>query len=360
MKGGNLIWITGFFLISCQKKLAEVKAPDFNVVETEITVKAGTPAKFAFTGSAATISFYSGEISKDYQFRNGRTVDVAGKGLTLNFTSQLGTVTPAGTQNNQLSLLVSTDFNGNYTDLASVKAATWRDITSQFTFGSSATAVASGVVNLTELVIAGKPIYFALRYINKPQVANGFARQWIIENFSLKSVDAKVNDAVVTIADHALTGFRIVDENPVNAKFRSTITNTRATLYGPVYKNPLDPIYDPNNPIFDKNNPIYDPKSPEYNPGAVYKDFVPYDPASPYNDPSSENWAVSAPIVLGTIELGKDWATAVRTSVYGAVPEAYSYTYNKPGRYEAYFIAANNTIEEGASVEKKVIVNVTP
>ncbi|WP_018626278.1 DUF5017 domain-containing protein [Niabella aurantiaca] len=360
MKIKNLIAAAGVLLVSCQKKLAEVVTPDFDVTVTALTVKAGTPAVFGFSGRAATVAFYPGEIYRDYNYRSGRRVDVAGKGLALSFSNGVAAGNPAGTQANQFSILLSTDFDGNYADLAGVKAATWVNITDSFALATSATMVATQAADLSKYVVAGKPVYFALRYINRPQVANGYARQWIIENFLLESMEARVNDAAVTIADQALAGFRIVDENPLNAKARSTVTNTRVTLYGPVYKDPADPIYDPDNPVFDPHNPIYDPKSPQYNPGAVLPVYIPYDPASPYNDPYSENWAVSAPITLGTVELGKDWSIPVRSSVYGAMPAAYSYTYNIPGQYEAVFVAANNTIEEEAVVVKKVIVEVTP
>ncbi|MGJ7029621.1 DUF5017 domain-containing protein [Niabella hirudinis] len=360
MKIRTLIPAAGIFLLSCQKKPAEVVAPDFDVTTTELTVKAGTPAVFKFTGKAATLAFYPGEVYKDYNYKDGRSIDVAGKGLTLAFSNGVAAGSPAGTQVRQFSILLSTDFNGNYNDFAAVKAATWVNITDSFILAASATMVATRTVDLSKYVVAGKPVYFALRYINRPQVANGYARQWLVENFLLKSIDAKIDTTAVTIANQALAGFRIVDENPVNAKARSTITNTRVTLYGPVYKNPADPIYDPANPVFDPRNPIYDPKSPQYNPGAVLPVYVPYDPNSPYNDPYSENWAVSAPISLGVVELGKDWSVPVRTSVYSAMPATYSYTYKNPGRYEAVFVAANNTIEDNASVVKKVIMNVTP
>ncbi|WP_008583527.1 DUF5017 domain-containing protein [Niabella soli] len=360
MKIKNLIWLAGIFFMSCQKKLAVVTAPDFDVTTTTVTVKAGVPAVFKFSGIATTVSFYPGEIYKDYNYKDGRSVAVAGKGLALSFSNGVAAGTPAGTQANQFSILLSTDFNGNYKDLASVKAATWVNITDSFTLATSATMVATRSVNLSRFVQAGKPVYFALRYINRPQVANGFVRQWLVENFLLKSVDTVLNGAVVTIADQALAGFRIVDQNPVNAPARSTVTNTRVTLYGPIYKNPADPIYNPNNPVFDPKNPIYDPKSPQYNPNAVLPVYVAYDPNSPYNDPASENWAVSTAITLDSVSLGKDWSIPVRTSIYGAMPVAYSYTYSVPGQYTAYFVAANNTIEHSAATVKKVVVMVTP
>jgi len=347
-------------MVSCEKKLIVKDAPDFTVTTEAATYKAGEPVKFDIQGSADIISFYSGETYHDYMFRNGRTVDVAGQGLALSFKSGVAPGNPPGTQTNQFSILVSTDFNGNYSDLASVKAATWTDITDSFTLGTTATLVPSDTVNLSKFVVSGKPVYFALRYINRPQIANGFAQQWLIENFTLNSINAQINGKPVVISDQVHTGFRIVDQYPQDAPARSQVTTTRVTLYGPVYKDPNDPIFDPNNPVFDPKNPIYNPDSTAYVPGAVPPVYVPYDPNSPYNDPLSENWAVSGPISLDTVELGRDWAVAVRSSVYAAKPTTYSYTYQTPGTYKAYFVASNNTIDESKAIVREVDITITP
>lgn len=349
-----------FAMVSCQKNLVVKNAPDFAVsVDAATTYKAGDPVVFNLQGNADVISFYSGEIFRDYAFREGREVDVAGHGFNLGFRSAVAPGTPAGTQANQFSILASTDFNGNYNDLASVKSATWTDITSRFTLGTSATFVASGTQDISDLLVAGKPIYFALRYINRPQVDNGFARQWMVESFTLTSNDS-LNNAPVIISDQIHTGFRIVDENPVNAPARSTITTTRVTLYGPVYKDPNDPIFDENNPVFDPANPIYDPTSPQYVLGAQVPEYVPYDPNSPYNDPESENWAVSGPVVAEKVDFGIDKPVSVTSGIYLASPAVYKYTYNTPGTYKAYFVGSNNTIDETKSIAREVNITITP
>jgi hypothetical protein len=347
-------------MISCTKEFDVKDTPDFTVTTEANTFKAGEPVKFQIAGSADIISFYSGEIYHDYAFKDGRQVDVTGKGLTLSFKSGVAAGTPPGTQADQFSILTSTDFTGNYSDLAAVKAATWTDITDKFTLGTSATLVTSDTADLSSLLISGKPIYFALRYLNRPQIAYGFAKQWLIESFTLNSKDTLNNGVPITIADQVHTGFRIVDEYPAEAPARSQVTATRVTLYGPVYKDPNDPIFDPNNPIFDPENPIYNPDSAAYIPTAVLPEFVPYDPNSPYNDPGSENWAVSAPISLGPVELGNDWSVAVRSSVYAAKPAIYTYTYKTPGTYKAYFVASNNSIDETKQMVKEVDVTITP
>ena len=355
------IFLFGLVLMaSCQKKLIVKDAPDFSVsIDAATTYKAGTPVVFKLQGDADVISFYSGEIYREYAFKDGREVGVAGQGLNLNFNSAVAPGSPAGTQTNQFSLLVSTNFNGNYDNLASVKAATWTNITDRFTLGTSATFLASGKKDISDLLVAGKPIYFALRYINKPQIDNGFARQWMVENFTLTS-NAMLNNVPVTISNQVYAGFRIVDENPVNAPARSTITTTRVTLYGPIYKDPNNPLYNPNNPVFDPKNPIYDPTSPQFVPNAQVPKYVPYDPNSPYNDPASENWAVSGPITIDKVSLGKDWPVGVTAGIYLANPTVYKYTYNTPGTYKAYFVASNNTIDENKTVVKEVSITITP
>lgn len=347
-------------MASCEKKLAVKDAPDFMVTTEASSYKVGEPVTFNIQGSADVISFYSGEIYHDYMFSQGRAVDVAGKGLTLSFKNGVAPGNPPGTQTDQFSVLLSTDFGGDYTDLASVKAATWIDITDSFTLATTATLVPTDTVNLSQFAASGKPVYFALRYINRPQIANGFAMQWLVENFTLSSVDAQVNGVPVVIRDQIHAGFRVIDEYPEDAPSRSQVTTTRVTLYGPVYKDPNDPIFDPNNPVFDPKNPMYNPDSAAYVPGAVPPVYVPYDPGSPYNDPLSESWAVSGPVSLDSLTLGNDRAVAVRSSVYATKPTTYSYTYQTPGTYKAYFVASNNTIDASKKVVREVDITITP
>ncbi len=360
MKFRNYFMLSALLaLISCTKTLDVKDAPDFTVSTDASTYKVNDLITFKIEGSADVISFYSGEVYRDYAFKDGRMVDVSGQKDSLSFNSGVTPGTPAGTQLNQFSILASTDFSGNYNDLTSVKAATWKDITSRFTLGTNATLVKSSTQNITDLVVTGKPIYFALKYINSPQVMNGFARQWLIENFTLTS-SVRLNDVPVIITDQVHAGFRIVDQNPVNAPARSQVTTTRVTLYGPVYKDPKDAIFDPTNPIFDPKNPIYDPASTQYIATAVLPKFVAYDPNSPYNDPLSENWAVSAPITLNKVDLGIDKAVAVRSSVYTVKPAIYTYRYAKPGTYKAVFVATNSTIDESKQVVQELDFTITP
>lgn len=350
------ILAAALIMASCEKPAIEAEAPAFDVTAEKTTYKAGESVKFLITGGEAqAISFYSGELKKEYASRSGRVADVAGAGATLAFTSSV----QLGTQANQLSLLASTNFNGDYSSVAKLKAATWVDITNRFKLGTSTAFLASGTVDVSDLIVAGKPIYFAFRYNTKKQATNGIARQWFIQTFTLNSKKLLDNTLALTIADQAGTGFRIVDDLKDKAPALSSITATRLTLQGNTYLNASLPQFNPANPIFDPKNPIYDPQDPAYQPTAIFKPFVPFDPASPYNDPESEHWAVSKAISIDKVDLGPDWSTAIKGLTNPVLTE-YRYTYAKAGTYKATFVAANGNIDQQKVITKEITITITP
>lgn len=368
----NILFGT-LLMASCSKELEVEKAPDFDVTTETATFKAGQPVMFNVTGGEAhIISFYSGETLKDYAFKDGRAIDVKAVGATMDFTSSL----QGGAQANQLSILASTDFNGDYSSLAKVKAATWTDITSRFAIGTTAAFVASGVKDISDLMVAGKPIYIAFKYVTKPQAVNGLARQWFIQNFAIKSTTTLINTATglplaLNIANQANAGFRIIDENAVvkpgpnfvpydKAPAQSVVTSIRITLWGNRYLTPGLAIFDPADPMFDPKNPIYDPGNPAYKPTSIRPTFIPYNPTSPFNDPLSEHWAVSKPISKDQIDLGPDRPVAAKVSVTSPKLTVYNYTYAKPGTYKAVFVASNNSIDDVKQVVKEITLTINP
>src|SRR5665647_645429 len=188
--------LLGALLIaSCSKKIEVTNAPDFNVTTDSATYKAGQVVTFNIKDNGANIiSFYSGETLHEYAFKDGRTIDVKGVGATMAFTSSV----QLGTQVNQLSVMASTDFNGDYSSLATVKAATWTDITSRFALGTGTAFLASGTKDISDLMVPGKPIYIAYRYVTKPQATNGLARDWFIQSFAINSLAILANTASAT------------------------------------------------------------------------------------------------------------------------------------------------------------------
>jgi hypothetical protein len=319
------------FLASCEAGLPEVATPDFNVSTQSATYKAGQLVTFNITGDAHTVSFYSGEPLKEYAYRNGRLVDAGNSGAKLSFTSALsggsqGTIpaSPILITNAppQLRVLASTDYNGKY-DFASLGSAIWTDITSRFNFGTTAAFQPSGSVDISDVLVPGKPLYIAYKYTTLPQATNGTARNYQIESFTLNSnKDIGTADMPVTptITNLLGAGFRIIDQNPVSAPARSIITTTRISLLGNLY----DSVNDPG------------------------------------NDPQSENWAISRAINTSSFDLGIDKAVPIREQVSASALISHTYTYAKPGTYTATFVASNLTKNDRKEVVKEITITITP
>lgn len=342
-----LLGLSLLALTACEKDL-QVDAPDFAVTTEKQVYKVGEQIKFNFTGYADIISFYSGAVKNDYAFREGRLIDLNTQGLTFSFQSAVS----GGTQADQLAIMVSTDFNGDYSNLNALKAATWTDVTSRFTLGKDATFITSTSKDLSDLAVAGKPFYIAFKYLTKPQLVNGAARSWMIQSFEVKSTSL-FSGANPIIKDQVYAAFQVVDQDKQNTPSRSVVTSSRLTLLGNTYNNPADPKWDPTNPIYDPLNPIYDPKDPLYDPTAVRPTFVPYDSTNVYNDPLRETWAVSTPIVLDKLDVGPDLSIPVRGIRNPKILE-YFYTYSAPGIYKAYFIGSNATLNNTKTVMREL------
>ncbi len=341
-------------LMACDGDLPVRNVPSFDVTTAASTFKVGQEVVFKITGEADVIGFYSGQMYNDYDFRDGRVMQFNPQGANLSFTSSVQN----GTQANQLAVLASSDFNGNYGSLANVKTATWTDITSRFTLGTSATFLASTNKSISDLVVTGKPLYIAFKYVTKPQATNGLSRTWMIQGFNVTS-STLVSNVNPVLQDQPYAAFRIVQEDSVNTPARSLVTSTRVTLLGNVYKDPKDPIFDPANPIYDPKNPIYDPTSVLYDRTAVRPTYVPYDAASQYNDASREIWAISKPIATDKVDLGPDWAIPVR-GIRNPKAVEYRFTYTTPGTYKVYFVASNNTKDETRQVVKELSLTIAP
>lgn len=334
---------------SCENKLAVDAAPDFDVTVASSIVAPGQPVNFTITGHADIISFFSGEPRRQYDYKEGRVVEMGYKGARLSFNTG---ITGTGTQNNALSVLISNNFNGDYSSLASVKAATWVDVTDSLKFATNATFTPSGALDISRFTETGGPIHVAYKYVTKPQLENGAARTWMVEAFNVSSIET-YNNAVLPFINQTFAAFTIVDEDKANNPSRSTVTTSRLSILGNEFEDPNSDKYDPENPIYDPANPIYDPNHEFYDPDAVRPEFVPYDPNNPYNDPLRETWAVSAPIRTDKVDLGPDRPVGIR-GIRNPKLTAYSYTFANAGTYEVVFVATNSTKDEQKTVVKKI------
>jgi hypothetical protein len=159
---------------SCKKGVDD---PEFDITFNEKVYAINEPIKFNILGGADLITFYSGEVGKEYRYRERFRVD--GK-PTMSFTSYSQN-TP---QANSLSLLVSTDFNGA-NDIDNLQKATWKDITSRATLSTGTDNTPSGTIDLTDIQVPDVPVYFAFKYVAK----QGAVAQptWTIKNIVINN-----------------------------------------------------------------------------------------------------------------------------------------------------------------------------
>ncbi|TSA59361.1 MAG: DUF5017 domain-containing protein [Sediminibacterium sp.] len=300
-----IVMMASSILISCQKNLPVDGLENFNVTTDSVSYKAGTSVRFAFQGGEAQdISFYSGETLKEYDFKDGHIVDVTGQTAVLAFSTAVN----LGTQLNQLYVMASTDFKGDYSSMTAVKAATWTDITARFKYGTTTTFLATSA-DVTDLMVAGKPLYIAFKYITKPQGVNGVARQWSIQSLTLTSGKKLNNTVALTLSDEPSAGFQLVDQSATTAPALSAITTAKIVLQGNNYTTA--------------------------------------------NDPTSENWAISTGINIDKVNLGPDLSTALKGMTAAALKE-YRYVYATPGTYKAVFTSSNNSINETKQTSKTI------
>lgn len=275
------------------KKTVEVTVPRFEVTTDKKIYTTGEEVKFIFDGDPGLISFYSGEPEKDYAYKDGRIIDMTKLRMSFNTSRQFGT------QLDQYSVLASTDFNGKY-DITNVKAANWTDITSRFDIATGATYVSSGVKDVSDLIVDGKPLYIVLRFIDDPAKA-GSANNWLTQSFLMES-DTDLGK--VKMLD--LTGWTILYEG-AKEPTRSSISTSTITLRG------------------NANLP------------RVY----------------TEDWCVSKAVITGKVDKGPDKPVAIKTNG-DAKLNSFSYRYATKGNYKAYFIAYNANIYGSEHVVKSV------
>lgn len=292
--------LCSLLLGACNK--VEVATPDFEVTTLSKTVKAGAELTFEFAGDPDQISFYSGEPLSDYAYKSGRVLNA--EGLDMSFT----TTVQYGGQKDQLSILTSTNFNGNYV-IEDIKKATWTDITAEYALATSTTQKTWGPKDLKSMMVAGKPVYIAFRYTTLPQAVNGAQRTWTIRAFEVNTNTAL---GVQALADHAGAGFKLVHDGPLEPG-RASVGSSSIALRG----NTAD------------------------------------------TETPTEDWVISKGITTGPIDMGPDRPIPIKGFVDTKTPD-YKYIYANPGTYKATFVASNSNIYGAAEVVKQVEITVTP
>lgn len=297
----------------------DLSAPAFEVSTTAATFKKGTAVQFTFKGNPQLISVYTGEFGKDYNYREGRTLDVTG--LNLAFNSAVANEGAGTSQTGMFSLQVSSNFNGDYSSFAHVQAATWTDVTDRLTKQEAATTATSSLatpadgIDLSDLRVAGKPLYIAFKYNIRPQSINGIWRSWTFQGFSLTGNTASGKQ---TLGNMASTAFRVVRKNP-EITSRTTTSSTVLTL---------------------RHTDL------ALEPGAA--------------ETATENWIISQTFSnVNSINFGPDLSTPIQGGTSSVEKKDYSYTFSKAGQYSVYFVAANVSLDGKAETVRKVDLTIT-
>src|SRR5690606_1493110 len=202
---------------SCSMEM-HVPEPSFEIEGYDIEQTVDTlgnavyQVSFQLSGDPDIVSFYSGQIGNDYQYKDGRLVDF--DALNLSFSTNV----QFGNQADQFSVKVSSDFDGNYT-LQHVTEADWTDITEDFMLGKDASFVQSGIKDIKAYKKESTPLYIAFKYTYRPKTEAGTANIWRVNNFQLSGTTAIGN---ISIADQKSGAWTFVD-NFIDVPGRATI-----------------------------------------------------------------------------------------------------------------------------------------
>lgn len=305
--------------LACENE--KVDTPEFQVSVDSTTYHVGESVTFKLSGDADIISFYSGTTGNAYEYsQTDRIVEAL---ASVTFQTQNRSQTYSGVdagssycQDNQFKVRISTDFNGQY-DSASVKNATWVDLTPSFSIGplacsSTSSYVSAGTVDLTNYLEDEKPFYFAFQYINLPNVDNGNCNIWRFSNFNLTAV-SDAGSVTVATQNSALWTSVFMGPNWDHTRGYSTTTTAVTMRADPAYRN-ID----------------------------------------------QELWCISSGLTVDKeINVGEDKAIGIK-ALADTPLTSYSYVFNEPGVYLVTFIAANTNIYDRKETIRQIQITVIP
>ncbi|NGF58017.1 DUF5017 domain-containing protein [Parapedobacter sp. SGR-10] len=298
---------------SCEYKMELTPNLDDFAVSTGANVyRVNEIVDFKLKGNPDIITFYSGELYNDYAHKDGRIIRV--EHADLYFTTSIPVT--ARPQENQFAVMASTDFNGDYSSWSNIDDAHWVDITDRFILATSITFTSSGVVDISDLIEPGKPLFIGFKYtvrskaeINDP--AHERPRTWHIQSFTFTG---NTDAGPLVMGDMETAGFNIIHQHPEIVS-KTVQSASRITFLGHPMDEPTDP------------------------------------------DIHTEIWAVSKPFETGDVNRGPDRPIAVKADLNPRL-ESYTHTYTKPGIYKAYFVGMNANIEGSQQVIREVDVTV--
>lgn len=287
-------------LTACQK--TNVYSPDnFDVTVDNSIVNVNDTITFNLSGSPDFITFYSGEPGRSYEL--SKVTKMESDSTLLNFstsTTAPGTTTQPLSVNN-VSILVSTNFNGKM-DSASIASAAWTDISNRFTFATTTSTVQSKVARVDDLKVPGAPFYVAFKYVSDSAKATSLPRRWTIASFGLR--------------------------NHFNTKIASLAGGASGTTL-PFTTGGFVPVS-----LSNSGNHW------NFSSGSLVMN------AASLDSPPDVDWAISRPFDLSLYP--SDIGEGIKNNNMSAI-STFTYQFSKPGTYQVAFVAKNsdkNTIKE--------------
>jgi len=290
--------LTVLIFYGCSKY--ELENPDFEVTADKTVVKVGEEIKFKFEGNPQILYFYSGQFLNDYEQKQ----ELNQTNLLFSFESTVAN----GTQDNQVDVLISNDFNGNYV-IDDIKAANWIRITDEFTLAISSGSTPSTEIDILDRVDTQKPLYIAFRYTTKNQNENGKQRNWSIPIVLLKS---NLEQYSLNLFDYSTSAFGMYSYG--NKESGRSVISTSGIL-------------------FKGNSTLLG----EY----------------------TEDWAVSRAIKIDPKEIAVNKSIALKLFTE-AKKEDYVFAYDVPGTYKATFVGETTNVYGSKKVIKTIDITVNP
>lgn len=136
-----------------------------------------------------------------------------------------------GAQKNNLAIVISSDFNGDYT-MEGIRKANWTEITDQFELADTKEWKKSGVADISKFVAGGKPLYIGLRYIGKSSTVGPTQRMWGIKDMYVNESPLPSADWKIVNDSSNFTGAEYTRPKAGGILFRSNQSVIRSESWG--------------------------------------------------------------------------------------------------------------------------------
>ncbi|MDN5286519.1 MAG: hypothetical protein JWR38_2793 [Mucilaginibacter sp.] len=297
-----IVTLASLAVAGCNK--VSIKPPnDFKVTTRAVIYTTQDTVTFNLAGNPDYITFYSGELHKNYAFANIKQRTPDSNLVTFSTTTTTpGTSTQATTDNN-VTILASTDFSGSI-DSPSIKKATWTDISGRARFATGASTVASGNVNITDITQKGKPVYIAFKYVSAGATATYLPRKEVVNSFTFRNFFP--DTTYIQVNSFSNGGFYI--KSILNNANQWIMTNASLTFNAPAVGSAPD-----------------------------------------------EDWAISRPFDPTIVSPDVGIAIKTKTDPLGL----YSYKFTKPGTYVVTFVATNSDSATTRQTVRQITLTIT-